>query len=88
MDRIELFRMWKERPFQPFRLVMSDGSAYDVVSPEWFQVGTRSSYLSVPSIEQPELVDHLVRLDNAHITHAWPLEAVREHERRDQGGTE
>lgn len=82
----DLLRYRNEVPFEPFRLITSDGSAYDVVSPEWFQVGVHQSYLSIPSLEYPEAVDYIVRIANDQITHTWPLAAARERGNRDQAG--
>ena len=81
MDAKLLLTCRNEKPFEPFRLVMSDGAVYDVLSPEVFQVGKKQSYLSIPSTEQREFVDYVVRIANDHITHTWPLEAVRQRER-------
>jgi hypothetical protein len=67
MDAKELQRLKTAKPFEPFRLVMSDGAVYDVVGPEWFDVGTKSSYLKIPSTDEPELLDYMLRLANDHI---------------------
>ena len=78
MSADDLLKYRSERPFEAFRIVMSDGAAYDVISPEWFTVGLTSSYLAIPSLERPELAHYIIRLANDHITHTWPLVAARE----------
>ena len=81
----ELLQVRNSRPFEPFRIGMSDGTGYDVTSPEFFVVGETASYLAIPSLSRPELAHHLIRLSNDHITQIWPLEGARERERQTQG---
>jgi hypothetical protein len=69
----ELHEVVRERPFQPFRLVLSDGGFHDVHHPDMMIVGVRTSYLGVPSERNPELAERSVRLDNMHITRVVPL---------------
>jgi hypothetical protein len=35
----ELHSKWKARPFRPFRLVMKDGTTYEVTHPRYLMVG-------------------------------------------------
>jgi hypothetical protein len=39
MTSEELHARWKARPFQPFRVVMKDGTTYDVTHPRYAFVG-------------------------------------------------
>lgn len=80
MSTKDMVWKWRQRPFMPFRLVTSDGSTYDVLSPEWMIVDRSCTHLAIPSLEDPDLPDHVITIATHHITHTWPLEAVRERE--------
>lgn len=73
MSPQELLEAVRERPFQPFRLVLSDGGHHDVHHPDMMIVGVRTSTLGTPSGRNPELADRFVRPDNPHITQVQPL---------------
>lgn len=84
MDPYYLKAMLKKQPFEPFRLVMSDGRSYDVRHPELLTVGMTSSTIGVfdkyaaPKEDRgPEfdflIPDLLVWVDNGHVTTTIPL---------------
>lgn len=66
MAPVELFRKIAVRPFEPFRIVLSDGTRHDVTHPEQISVGTRTTTLG-------ELGEKDVRIDNLHVTQLLPL---------------
>ena len=66
MAPVELFRKIAAKPFEPFRIVLSDGSSHDVTHPELIAVGIRTSILG--SVGEK---DH--RIDNLHITQLQPI---------------
>jgi hypothetical protein len=66
MAPVELFRKIATRPFEPFRIVLSDGSGHDVTHPEQIAVGTRTTILG-------QVGEKDVRLDNLHVTQVLPL---------------
>ena len=37
----------RQQPFEPFRLVMTDGEAYDIRHPDLLWVGRRSAYVGL-----------------------------------------
>ena len=76
MSPAELLDTVRQQPFEPFRLYLSDGTFHDVRHPEMLIVGLRSSYLALPSQARPEFVDHLIKLDNLHVTKTVPLVAL------------
>ena len=75
MAPIELFRKITLRPFEPFRIVLSDGTGHDVKHPELISVGTRTTILGT-------LGERDLRIDNLHITQLQPL-AVAAHSSSD-----
>jgi len=65
------------RPFEPFRICMSDGQCYDVRHPELCMVGRSAVYVGVPD---PELSGLVLRVDHCaliHITRMQPLNSER-----------
>jgi hypothetical protein len=68
MSPLELRALTTARPFVPFTLLVTDGTSYKITHPEQLVPGIRMSYVVIPSAEQPDLADRLVRLDNLHIT--------------------
>jgi hypothetical protein len=66
MAPVELFRKIAARPFEPFRIVLSEGSGHDVTHPELITVGIRTTVLST-------LGEKDLRIDNLHVTQLQPL---------------
>jgi hypothetical protein len=71
----QLFEAIRFRPFVPFRLHISDGTAYDVRHPDAIMVTRRAAYLALPGdadqIPQRALIVALV-----HITRLEELAAT------------
>jgi len=61
----------RKQPFIPFRLVLSNGSHYEIRSPEWMLVTGMTTMIGIPG----ESADgEILRwLDNAHINELIPL---------------
>ena len=63
------------RPFQPFRLTLTDGRTYDIRHPELAMVGRSTVAIGVPAPEESEPVyDRLVTVSLLHIMQAEPCE--------------
>jgi hypothetical protein len=61
------------QPFEPKRVVMSDGRSYLVRHPELVMVGVTSTVVGIPAAEGVGLAaDHFVTLSNDHITSVVP----------------
>ena len=72
MDAEELNHKVRERPFEPFRIHVSDGKAYEVKHPEQIMVGRRSSYVALGDGEGP--FQKIAVVSNIHITRIEPLD--------------
>ncbi|MCS6977595.1 MAG: hypothetical protein NZM31_11385 [Gemmatales bacterium] len=57
----------RERPFRPFRLVVSEGLRFDINHPDLVLVGQRDLTIGYPSAEDPQLYDRLLRVALAHV---------------------
>lgn len=77
MSHDDLRRLLRRQPFQPFRINLSDGRTFDVVSPEWMLVTRNTSYIGTPGESgDGELVDWV---DNIHIVSARLIDAEQIH---------
>jgi hypothetical protein len=64
----------RRRPFQPFRITLTDGRTCDVVHPEMAMVGHRTVALGLPRPNGPELIyDRLVTVSFLHIMQIEPI---------------
>ncbi len=73
----DILRLLHTQPFQPFRLHLSDGKAFDIRHPELAMVGRSIVAIGVRSSDEDELVfDHLVQCALAHITRTEPINGI------------
>ena len=72
MDQQYLVEMLRQRPFQPFRIHVSDGKVYDIRHPERMVVDRSKAFvffppsnMSLPVIERYEVValSHMTRFE-------------------------
>jgi hypothetical protein len=64
-----------KRPFQPFRITLTDGRSYEVRHPELLMVGRSVVVIGLPAPEEPEpLFDRFVTVSLIHIMQIEPLE--------------
>jgi hypothetical protein len=70
----DLLRALRQRPFQPFRVYITDGAIYEVRHPDLCMAGTRSVLIGIPGATYIEPVyDRFVNIDLLHITRLEPL---------------
>ncbi len=75
MDADELYQKVRDRPFEAFRIHISDGTAYDVKHPEQIIVGRRSSHVGLGVGEGP--FQKIAVVSNIHITRIEPLDGKK-----------
>jgi hypothetical protein len=56
VDQQEVIRLWKQQPFQPFRLYMNNGDVYVVRHPELFTVFPTYVRIGIPVPNHPLLL--------------------------------
>ncbi len=71
----ELIRLLKVRPFEPFRIHVSDGSIYDIRHPYQAMPRRTAVWITVPTtlervVDEPDIVAMI------HITRVTPLPAT------------
>jgi hypothetical protein len=72
MDAEELYEKVKHRPFEPFRIHVSDGTAYEIKHPEQIMIGRRSSYVGLGRNGEGPF-QKIAIVSNIHITRIEPL---------------
>ena len=66
------------RPFQPFRVTLTDGRTYEVRHPEMVMVGRSAIAIGLPAPDESEPVyDRMVTVSLIHIMQIEPLEVQR-----------
>ncbi len=71
----ELRASLKQQPFEPFRVMLSDGSSYEVRHPDLLWVGQRAAYVGLTGDPGQTYFERSVKLDLLHITQIIPLSA-------------
>ncbi len=80
MEADELYAKVKQYPFEPFRIHLSDGKAYDVRHPEQIMVGRRASHVGIGgNAEGP--FQRVAIVSNIHITRIKPLDGEKSRRR-------
>jgi hypothetical protein len=75
MSHEDLFNHLRERPFRPFRLVLTEGTVYEVRHPELFMLGNRSVVIGLPRHPTETTYERTTMVDLFHIVRLEPLEA-------------
>ena len=73
----ELLRLLRKRPFEPFRVLLSDGRAFDIRYPELNLVGTTFFDIGIPMRGQEDpFGDYAVTVPLEMITQVEPARAT------------
>jgi hypothetical protein len=56
VDQQEIIKLWKQQPFQPFRIYLSNGDVYVIRYPELFMVFPTYVRIGVPVPDDPLLL--------------------------------
>jgi hypothetical protein len=72
----ELRDSLQERPFRPFRLMLSDGTGYDIRHPELLWVGQNSAYVGLTGSASQTFFERSVKLSLHHITQIVPIDEL------------
>jgi hypothetical protein len=75
MTRTDLLKRLKQKPFAPFRLIVSEGAAYDIRHPEQVMLARDSAVIGLRGEQEQEFFESTVLVDLFHIIRLEPLEA-------------
>jgi hypothetical protein len=76
MSRKDMLQRIRQRPFSPFRLVLSEGTSYDVRHPDQIMVTRDSAVVGLPGEQEQDFYETTVLVDQFHIVRLEPLEAA------------
>ena len=71
----ELLTLIRERPFQPFRIALTDGRTFEVRHPELVMPSRRSAVIGLPAQGETEpFYDRRITVDLLHIVSVEPIQ--------------
>jgi len=73
MTHQDLLQFIRQRPFVPFRLMTTDGTAYDIRHPEMLMPGRRLAIVGVPDDPTVPAFDRTVAIALLHIQRLEPF---------------
>jgi hypothetical protein len=73
----ELLRHLQRRPFQPFRLRLTDGSDHEIRHPELMLLARHSAEVGIPGETAIPIADRIVTIALLHIVRLEPLEPAK-----------
>ena len=77
MTRADLIRRVRERPFVPFRLIVSEGGAYDIRHPDQIMVTRDLAVIGLPGAQGQDFYETTALVDLFQVIRAEPLAAVQ-----------
>lgn len=72
----ELRETLRRSPFEPFRLVMTDGTGYDIYHPDLLMVGRRSLIVGLTGDPAQTFFERSVKVDLLHVIRLEPLQSI------------
>jgi hypothetical protein len=70
----ELRDTLRHQPFEPFRIVLTDGAAFEIRHPDLLWVGQRTAYVGLTGQPGQTFFERSVRVDLLHVTRIEPLD--------------
>lgn len=75
MSPIDVSQALGKRPFEPFRIQVSDGTTYDIRHPELVMVGQGAVIIGVPAAGQARpIYERVETISLAHVVKLLPLD--------------
>jgi hypothetical protein len=71
----ELRETLKQQPFEPFRLVMTDGTGFEIRHPDLLWIGQWSAMVGLTKQPGQIFYERAVKVDLAHVIRLEPIEA-------------
>jgi hypothetical protein len=72
----ELRDTLRHQPFEPFRLVMSDGEGYEIRHPDLLWVGQRTAYVGLTGQPGQTFFERAAKVDLLHVVRIVPLDST------------
>ena len=77
MTHEEVYEAARRQPFEPFRLILTTGAAYDIRHPDLIMVGRRSAVVGVTNEGNGTVYDRTIKVDMLHVVGIEELPASR-----------
>ncbi|HEV2948922.1 MAG TPA: hypothetical protein VGX70_16230 [Gemmataceae bacterium] len=77
MSRNDLLQRVRQRPFAAFRLVLTEGTPYDVRHPEQIMVARDSAVIGLEGKADQDFYETTVLVDLLHVVRLEPLETAK-----------
>ena len=74
MSAEELRDTLRHQPFEPFRLVMTDGTGYEIRHPDLLWVGRHTTMVGLTGQPGQSLYERSIKVDLLHVMRLEPLE--------------
>jgi hypothetical protein len=74
MSHEDLKARIQHRPFVPFRVVLTEGTSYEIRHPELFMIGKRSAIIGLAKNPAQNVYDAAVEVDLFHIVRLEPID--------------
>lgn len=72
----ELHDALHQQPFEPFRIVTTDGAAFDIRHPDLLMVGQRTATVGLTGQPGQTFYERTVKIDLFHVIRIEPLTAT------------
>jgi len=76
MSPLELRDTLRQQPFEPFRIVLTDGMQYDIRHPDLLWVGQNTAYVGLTGQPAQTFFERSVKVDLLHVIRIEPLDGV------------
>jgi hypothetical protein len=72
----DLLRFLQRRPFEPIRIVLTDGTTYEVHHPEMVLPARRTAEIGIPQDQGQPIADRILTVSLLQIVRVEPLQAT------------
>jgi hypothetical protein len=72
----ELKARVRQRPFIPFRIVLTEGTSYQIRHPDLIMVGKRSAVVGLAKDPEADFYDATILVDLLHIVRLEPIDTA------------
>ena len=76
MSAEELRDTLKRQPFEPFRIVVTDGARFEIRHPELLWVGKRIVYVGLTGQPGQTFFERSIKIDLLHVVRTEPIEGI------------
>lgn len=71
----ELRDALRQQPFEPFRLVLTDGVGYEIPHPDLLLIGLRSATVGLTGTQGQTFYERTVKVDLLHVVRIEPIQS-------------